>query len=78
MGRDRPCRTGADSSGAAAHRLPLCGRAVQVLREAERVRGAWNEAGDEELVFPTVCSKALDAAAISKLVRGLGRGAQGG
>ena len=55
-----------------AHRVPLCGRAVEVLREAERLRGAWNEAGDQELVFPTVRGKALDAATISKRVRDLG------
>ena len=55
-----------------AHRVPLCGRAVEVLREAEQLRGAGNEADDEELVFPTVRGKALDAATLSKLVRNLG------
>ena len=55
-----------------AHRVPLRARAVEVLREAERLHGAWNETGDEELVFPTVRGKALDAATISKLVRDLG------
>ena len=54
------------------HRVPLYGRAVEVLREAERLRGAGNGAGDEELVFPTVRGKALDAATLSKLVRNLG------
>ncbi len=54
------------------HRVPLYGRAVEVLREAEQLRGAGNGAGDEELVFPTVRGKALDAATLSKLVRNLG------
>ena len=54
------------------HRVPLYGRAVEVLREAEPLRGAGNGAGDEELVFPTVRGKALDAATLSKLVRNLG------
>ena len=54
------------------HRVPLYGRAVEVLRDAEQLRGARNEAGDEALVFPTVRGKALDAAALSKLVRDLG------
>ena len=55
-----------------AHRVPLCARAVEVLREPERLRGAWNGAADEGLVFPTVRGKALDAATISKLVKNLG------
>ena len=54
------------------HRVPLYGRAVEVLREAEQLRGVRNEAGDEELVFPTVRGKALDAKVLSKLVRDLG------
>ncbi len=43
-----------------------------MLREAKQLRGARNEAGDEALVFPAVRGKALDAAALSKLVRSLG------
>ncbi len=54
------------------HRVPLYGRAVQVLREAEHLRGAGDEAGGEALVFPTVRGKALEAATLSKLVRNLG------
>ena len=54
------------------HRVPLYGRAVEVLREAKQLRGARNEAGDEALVFPAVRGRALDAAALSKLVRSLG------
>ena len=54
------------------HRVPLYGRAVEVLREAEQLRGAGNGAGDEELVFPAVRGKALEAATLSKLVRHLG------
>ena len=54
------------------HRVPPYGRAVEVLREAEHLPGASNEAGDEALVFPTVRGKALGAATISKLVRNLG------
>ena len=40
-----------------AHRIPLCGRAVEILR---RSGFTWlgNETGDEELVFPTVRGKA--------------------
>ena len=52
--------------------MPLSSRAVEVLREAEPLRGAGNEAGDKALVFPTVRGKAPDAAALSKLVRNLG------
>ena len=55
-----------------AHRVPLHGRAVEVLREAERLRGAGDGAVDEALVFPAVRGGALDAAALSKLVRRLG------
>ena len=55
-----------------AHRVPLHGRAVEVLREAERLRGAGDDAVDEALVFPAVRGGALDAAALSKLVRRLG------
>ena len=55
------------------HRVPLYGRAVEVLRKAEQLGGAGRDgAGDEELVFPTVRGKALEAATLSKLVRNLG------
>ena len=54
------------------HRVPLCGRAVAVLREAEQLRGVPTRAEFSGLVFPSVRWKALDDAIISKLVKGLG------
>ena len=53
------------------HRVPLCGRAVEILREAARLSPA---AGDEPtgLVFPNRRGKALSEGGISKLVKLLG------
>ena len=49
------------------HRVPLCGRAVEIVREAGRLSPA---AGDEPtgLVFPSRRGKALSEGGISKLV----------
>ena len=52
------------------HRVPLCGRAVEVLREAERL--GRDARADRDLVFRTVRGKAIDGANLSKLVRDLG------
>ena len=52
------------------HRVPLCGRAVEVLREAERLGP--DAPADRDLVFTTVRGKAIDGANLSKLVRDLG------
>ena len=52
------------------HRVPLCGRAVEILREAERV--GREAPADHVLVFTTVRGKAIDGANLSKLVRDLG------
>ena len=54
-----------------AHRVPLCARAVEVLREAARLRGVSRPAAGE-LVFRSFRGKAIDAAVISKLVNDLG------
>ncbi len=54
------------------HRVPLCGRAVWVLREAEQLRGVATRPEFAGLVFPSVRGKALDDAAVSKLIRDLG------
>ncbi len=51
------------------HRVPLSGRAVEVLGEAR------NWATRSELVFPSRTRRPLDRAAISRLVRQLGIGA---
>ena len=53
------------------HRVPLCGRAVEILREAGRLSPA---AGDEPdgLAFPSRRGKALSEGGISKLVKLLG------
>ncbi len=54
------------------HRVPLCGRAAGVLREAEQLRGVATRPEFTGLVFPSVRGKALDDAAVSKLIRDLG------
>ena len=54
------------------HRVPLCGRAAGVLREAEQLRGVATRPEFAGLVFPSVRGKALDDAAVSKLIRDLG------
>ncbi len=54
------------------HRVPLCGRAAGVLREAEPLRGVATRPEFAGLVFPSVRGKALDDAAVSKLIRELG------
>ena len=54
------------------HRVPLCGRAVGVLREAEQLRGIATRPEFAGLVFPSVRGKALDDATVSKLIRDLG------
>ena len=51
------------------HRVPLSGRAVEILREAEQLRPSPQA---HELVFPSRRGKLIDAATISKLIRGLG------
>ena len=55
-----------------AHRVPLCARAVEVLREAKQLRAVSSPAGRDELVFRSFRGKAIDAAVISKLVSDLG------
>ncbi len=54
------------------HRVPLCGRAAGVLRESEQLRGVATRPEFAGLVFPSVRGKALDDAAVSKLIRDLG------
>ena len=51
------------------HRIPLCSRAVAILREAEQRLGA---PADHELVFRSVRGKQIDSSVISRLVAGLG------
>ena len=55
------------------HRVPLCGRAVEILREAGRLSPA-AAAGNEPtgVVFPSRRGKALSEGGISKLVKLLG------
>ncbi len=53
------------------HEVPLCDRAVEVLREAKQLRRVSTPPADDELVFTTVRGKVIDSAEISKLVRGL-------
>ena len=48
----------------AEHRVPLCARAVELLREAEMVRG-------DDLVFPSATGKPMSDSTLSKLVREL-------
>jgi len=50
------------------HRVPLCGRAVEVLREAESLRGISNTVA-ADLVFPSVRGKPLHKVTISRLVQ---------
>ena len=54
------------------HRVPLCGRVLEILREAGRLSPP--AAGDEPigLVFPSRRGKALSEGGISKLVKLLG------
>ena len=54
------------------HRVPLCGRAIEILREAGRL--SQTAAADEPagLVFPSRRGKALSEGRISKLVKLLG------
>ena len=54
------------------HRVPLCRRSVEVLREAEQLRRGSNRAAWGELVFRTVRGKTVDGATLSKLVKDLG------
>ena len=54
------------------HRVPLCGRAVEILREAQTIRGGRRGTGAAEIAFPSVRGRPLDGAVISDLVRDLG------
>ena len=54
------------------HRVPLCRRAVEVLREAEPLRGGSTRIESANIVFPSVHGKQLNDATISKLIRELG------
>ncbi len=53
------------------HRVPLCRRAVEILREAENLRGISTTVA-AGLVFPSPRGKALHKVKISKLVQELG------
>ena len=52
--------------------MPLCRRAVEVLREAEPLRGGSTRIESANIVFPSVQDKQLNDATISKLIRELG------
>ncbi len=54
------------------HRVPLCGGAVEVLREAAQIRRRSKPPADADLVFPSVRGRPIDGATFSKLVRDLG------
>ena len=54
------------------HRVPLCGRAMAILREAGRLRQAGAGDGPTGLVFPSRRGKVLAEGGISKLVKLLG------
>ena len=54
------------------HRVPLCGRAVEILREAGRLSPAADAGEPAGLVFPSRRGKALSEGGISKLVKLLG------
>jgi integrase len=49
-----------------AHRVPLCARAVAVLRQADSIR---NSSG---LIFPSMRGKVLSDMTLSKLIKELG------
>ena len=53
------------------HRVPLCGRAVEILGEAKQLRGLRNPAAKGDLVFRSMRGKALHGTMISTLVREL-------
>ena len=57
------------------HRVPLCGRAVEVLREAERLRDVVASVEPAGLVFPSRRGKALGDMAFLKLVKRQGMAA---
>ncbi len=54
------------------HRVPLCGGAVEVLREAAQIRRRSKPPAAADLVFPSVRGRPIDGATFSKLVRDLG------
>ena len=54
------------------HRVPLCGRALEILREAGRLSPAAATGEPAGLVFPSRRGKALSEGGISKLVKILG------
>ena len=54
------------------HRVPLCGRAVEILREAGRLSQAADGDEPDGLVFPSRRGKVLAEGGISKLVKLLG------
>ena len=54
------------------HRVPLCGRALEILREAERLSPTADTGEPAGLVFPSRCGKTLSAGGGSKLVKILG------
>ena len=54
------------------HRVPLCGRALESLREAGCLSQTAATGEPAGLVFPSRCGKALSEGGISKLVKILG------
>ena len=54
------------------HRVPLCGRALEILREAARLSPTAATGEPSGLVFPSRRGKALSEGGISKLVKILG------
>ena len=57
------------------HRVPLCGRAVEILHAAARLRRGSTTAPPGRLVFPSARGKQLADARLSKLLEQLGVGA---
>ena len=51
------------------HRVPLCGHAVEILDEAERLRGDGSGPTPMDLLFPSPRGKALSDMTLSKLVK---------
>ena len=51
------------------HRVPLCGRAVEILDEAGRLRGNGSAPAPADLVFPSPRAKALSDMTLSMLVK---------
>ena len=67
--------TAARTKAGREHRVPLCGRAVEILEEARRLSAGTIPATPAKLVFPSLRGKAIRDATLSGLLQQLGIGA---